>query len=186
MNFFETFSPVTRLNSIKILLSYCCQSVVVIVQLNVKNAFLYGDLKEEVYIEHTLGYVAEGENKVSRLRKVIYEFKESPRAWFEKFSIIISGIDFHRYHSDHYAFVQLTKSGLVILTVYIDILLTESDSAGLVETKEYLRRHFVTKNMGKPKYFPGIEMAQKHGILLLKEVCSGSSRGKWTFWVQIC
>jgi len=65
-------------------------------------------------------------------------------------------------------FVQRTKSGLVILAVYVDdILLTESDSAGLVETKENLKCHFVTKNMGKSKYFLGIEVAyQKYGILL--------------------
>jgi len=144
-------------------------------------------LKDEVYIEQAPGYVTQGENKVRRLRKAIYGLKQSPRTWFKKFSTTISDIGFHRCHLDHSIFVRHTKSSLVIRVVYIDdILLTKSDSAGLVETKEYLRRHFVTKNMGKPKYFPGIEMAQKHGILLLKEVCSGSSRGKWTFWVQIC
>jgi len=53
------------------------------------------------------------------------------RAWFEKFSITISGNDFHRRHSDHSVFVRRTKSGIVVLIVYIDdILLTGSDSAG--------------------------------------------------------
>jgi len=67
---------------------------------------------------------------------------------------------FHRYHSDHSVFIRRTKSGFVILTAYIDdILLTKSDSAQLVETKKYLMRHFVTKDMGKPKYFLGIEVA---------------------------
>ena len=57
-------------------------------------------------------------------------------------------------------FVQRTNSGLVILAVYVDdILLTRSDFVGLVETNEYLRRHFVTKDMGKPKNFLGIEVA---------------------------
>jgi len=94
--------------------------------------------------------------------------KQSPKAWFEKFSITISSIGFHRCHSDHSVFVRRTKSGLVILAMYVDdILLTVSNSAGLMETKEYLGRHFVTKNMGKPKYLLGIEIAhQKHGILL--------------------
>ena len=59
---------------------------------------------------------------------------------FEKFSITISGIDFHRCHSDHSVFIRHTKSDLVILTVYVDdIQLTGSDPTGLVETKEYLR-----------------------------------------------
>jgi len=69
---------------------------------------------------------------------------------------------------DHSVFVRRTKSVIVVLTVYIDdILLTGSDSAGLLETKKYLKRHFVTKDMGRPKYFLRIEIVhQKHSILL--------------------
>ena len=64
-------------------------------------------------------------------------------------------------------FVRRTKFGIVILTVYVDILLTGSDSAGLLKTKKYLKRYFVTKDVGHPKYFLGIEVAhQKHSILL--------------------
>ena len=65
-------------------------------------------------------------------------------------------------------FIRRTRSGIVVLTVYVDdILLTSSDSAGIVETKIYLKRHFVTKNMGRQKYFLRIEVAyQKHSILL--------------------
>jgi len=95
-----------------------------------------------------------GEKKVCHLRNAIYGLKQSPRAWFEKFSITISGIGFHWCHSNHFFFVRHTKFGLVILTVYVDdILLIESDLAGIVEIKEYLRHHFVTKDMGKPNTF---------------------------------
>ena len=98
------------------------------------------------------GYVAQGETKVSRLKKAIYELKQSPRVWFEKFSLTISGIGFCRCHSDHSVFVRHANSDIVVLTVYVDdIVLTGSDSAGLLETKQYLKRHFVTKDMGHPK-----------------------------------
>jgi len=82
--------------------------------------------------------------------------------------MVISGIGFARCHSDHSVFVHHTKSGLMILVVYVDdILLTGSDSVALTEIKKYLKRHFVTKDMGKPRYFLGIEVAyQKHGLLL--------------------
>jgi len=71
----------------------------------------------------------------------------------------ISGIGSHRCHSDHPVFIRRTKSNLVIMAVYVDdILMNGSDSAGLVKTKEYLRRHFVTKNMGKAKHFLEIEV----------------------------
>ena len=94
-------------------------------RLDVKNAFLYDDLKEDAYMEQPPGYVAQGENEVSRFRKAIYGLKQSPRAWFEKFSITVSDISFHHCHSDRSVFVRLTKSGLVILALYVDnILLT--------------------------------------------------------------
>jgi len=107
-----------------------------------------------VYMEQPPGYVAQGENKVYRLKKAIYDLKQSLGVWFEKFSITISGIDFHRCHSDHSIFVRCTKSSIVVLVVYVDdILLTGSESGGLLETKEYLKLHFVTKNMRRSKYF---------------------------------
>ena len=75
---------------------------------------------------------------------------------------------FRRCHSDHSVFVRRTSSGIVVLTVYVDkILLSGSDSAEIVETKMYLRRHFVTKDMRRPKYFLRIEVThKKHNILL--------------------
>ena len=65
-------------------------------------------------------------------------------------------------------FVRRTKSGSVILAVYVDdILLTGSDSVALVETKKYLKRHFVMKDIGRTRYFLEIEVTyQKHGLLL--------------------
>jgi len=116
------------------------------------------------------GYVAQGETKICCLNKVIYGLKQSPRAWFEKFSLTISGIGFRRCHSDHSVFIRRIRSGIVVLAIYVDdILLTGSVSAGIVETKMYLTRHFVTKDMGRPKYFLGIEVAyQKHSVLLFQ------------------
>ena len=71
---------------------------------------------------------------------MIYGLKQSPRAWFEKFNMVSSGIEFARCHSDHSMFVRRTKSGSVMLTMYVDdILLIESDSVALVETKKYLK-----------------------------------------------
>ena len=97
-------------------------------------------------MEQPLGYVTQGETKVCRLKKAIYGLKQSPRTCFEKFSLTISGIGFRRSHSDHSVFVRRTRSGIVILTIYVDdILLTCSDSAEILETKIYLKRHFVIK-----------------------------------------
>ena len=121
-------------------------------QLDIKIVFLSGDFQEEVHIEQSPSYVSQGENKACRLKKAIYGFKQSPQAWFEKFSIIISDNGFHSCHSDLFVFICHTKSGIIVLTVYVDnILLCISDSAGILEIKEYLKRQFVIKNMRRPK-----------------------------------
>ena len=103
----------------------------------------------------------------SVVSKSLYDLMQSSRAWFKKYNITISGIDFHRCYSNHSVFVRHTKSGIIALVVYVDILLTDSDLARLLESKEYLKRYFVIKNMRKPKYFLGIEVAyQNHYVLL--------------------
>ena len=71
IDYFETFSPVVKMNSIRILFSVAVNLSWPLFQLNVKNAFLYGNLQEEVYIEQPPGYIAQGENKVNRLKKAI-------------------------------------------------------------------------------------------------------------------
>ena len=87
----ETFSPVVHLNSIRILLSMAVNYVWPLHQLDVSNAFLYGDLTECVYMEKPPGYSVEGENdKVCLLPCALYGLKHSPRAWFEKFSALVS------------------------------------------------------------------------------------------------
>jgi len=74
--------------------------------------------------------------------------------WFEKFNLTVSDIGFYWCHSDHSVYVQCTKSGIIILAVYVDaILLFDSDSAGLLETKKHLKRYFVTKDVRTSKIF---------------------------------
>jgi len=133
-------------------------------------------------MEQLPGYIAPG-TKVYRLKKAIYGLKQSPMAWFEKFSLTISVIGFHPCHSDHCVFVRRTKSGIIVLAIYVDdILLTGSDSAELLETKQYLKCHFVTKDMERPKYFLRIEVThQKHYTSFPSKVRSGSSSGNRSF-----
>ena len=97
-------------------------------------------------MEHTPGYVAQGENKVYYLKKAIYDLKQSPRAWFEKFSRIVMGTRFRHCAVDHLVFIQQGISGCMILTVYVDdILMTGSDTDGITKTKEYLTKHFLPR-----------------------------------------
>ncbi|KAK4390758.1 Retrovirus-related Pol polyprotein from transposon RE2 [Sesamum angolense] len=122
VDYFETFSPVARLNSIRVLFSLAVNLSWPMYQMDIKNAFLYGDLNEAVYMEQPSGYVAQGEKQ-----RMVWSFLQS--------------ID--------------------------DILITGSDLVGIEEAKTYLQKHFVTKDLGRPRYFLGIEIAHsKHGISL--------------------
>ena len=87
LDYHETFSPVARLSSILVLFSIALDQSWPLHQLDVSNAFLYGDLDEQVFMEQPPGYVAQGESsEVCLLKKAIYGLKQSPRAWFYKFS----------------------------------------------------------------------------------------------------
>ena len=97
----ETFSSVARLNSIRVILSVTINNSWDIHQLNVKNAFLYSDLAKHVYMEQSLGYVAQTENNVCLLKKAIYGLKQSPRVWFNKFSNVVMHFGFTRSTVNH-------------------------------------------------------------------------------------
>ncbi|KAL0370961.1 UNVERIFIED_CONTAM: Retrovirus-related Pol polyprotein from transposon RE2 [Sesamum angustifolium] len=160
VDYFETFSPVARFNSIRVLFSLAVNLSWPMYQMDIKNAFLYGDLNETVYMEQPPGYVAQGEKQrmVCKLKKAIYGLKQSPRAWFDKFCRIIGEFGFSRCQADHSVFVQTTKTGMVVLAVYVDdILITGSDINGIEEAKTYLQKHFVTKDLGRPR--PDISFA---------------------------
>lgn len=92
-------------------------------------------------------------------------------AWFDKFSNVLGAIAFKQCKSDHSVFVRHRSSGIVILIVYVDnILVSSNDVQGIDETKKYLQQHFVTKDMGCPKYFLGLEIAHsKSGISLCQQ-----------------
>ena len=132
-------------------------------QLDIKNAFLHGDLAEEVYMEQPPGFVTQGESGlVCRLRRSLYGLKQSPRAWFGRFSSVVQEFGMLRSTADHSVFYHHNSSGQCIyLVVYVDdIVITGSDQDGIQKLKQHLFTHFQTKDLGKLKYFLGIEIAQ--------------------------
>ena len=80
--------------------------------------------------------------------------------------MVISGIGFRRCQHDHSVFIRKTATGIVVLVVYVDdILLTGSDITAINETREYMKKHFVTKDMGKTKYFHALLLSQRKYVL---------------------
>ena len=126
-------------------------------QLDVSNAFLYGDLEEQVFMEQPPRYVAQGESsKVCFLRRAIYELKQSPSAWFSMFSGLLSTLGFTSCAAYPTVLTKKITGGLVILAIYVDdISLIEIDDIGILAMKAYLQQHIRIRDLGSPKYFLG-------------------------------
>jgi transposase InsO family protein len=167
LDYTETFSLVTKLNSIRIIISLAANLDWPLHQLNVKNAFMHGNLIETVYMTQPPGFESKGEC-VCHLKKSIYGLKQSPRAWFDKFSKAVVSHGMTRSQADHSVFFKKTRTGIVILVVYVDdIVITGSDKEGIQILINYLSSSFLTKDLGKLRYFLGIEVARsKAGISL--------------------
>ena len=168
----DTFSPVAKIASVRLLLSMAAMCSWPLFQLDIKNAFLHGDLAEEVYMEQPPGFVAQGESGlVCRLRRSLYGLKQSPRAWFGRFSSVVQEFGMLRSTADHSVFYHHNSSGQCIyLVVYVDdIVITGSDQDGIQKLKQHLFTHFQTKDLGKLKYFLGIEIAQSSSGVVLSQ-----------------
>ncbi|RVW91047.1 Retrovirus-related Pol polyprotein from transposon TNT 1-94 [Vitis vinifera] len=168
----DTFSPVAKIASVRLLLSMAAMCSWSLYQLDIKNAFLHGDLAEEVYMEQPPGFVAQGESGlVCRLRRSLYGLKQSPRAWFSRFSSVVQEFGMLRSTADHSVFYHHNSLGQCIyLVVYVDdIVITGSDQDGIQKLKQHLFTHFQTKDLGKLKYFLGIEIAQSSSGVVLSQ-----------------
>lgn len=169
VDYSDTFSPVAKLTSVRLFISMAATHNWPLYQLDIKNAFLHGDLHEEVYLEQPPGFVAQGEyGKVCRLHKSLYGLKQSPRAWFGKFSQAIEKFGMLKCKSDHSVFYKQSAAGVILLVVYVDdIVITGSDSVGISSLKSFLHTQFHTKDLGMLKYFLGVEVTRsKKGIFL--------------------
>lgn len=125
-------------------------------QLDVKNAFLYGDLKETVYMECPPGYSLGDSNVVYKLNRSLYGLKQAPQAWFDKFHSIVSSVGFQQSSNDHSLFTHRSSRGVIILLLYVDdMVITCSDPKGILEFKLFLHDFFHMKDLGMLTYFLG-------------------------------
>uniref|UniRef100_A0A2N9GKI4 Uncharacterized protein n=1 Tax=Fagus sylvatica TaxID=28930 RepID=A0A2N9GKI4_FAGSY len=163
-DFGATFAPVAKLTSVRLLMSLAASHSWPLHQLDVKNAFLHGNLLETIYMDPPPGFQAEGEyaGKVCRLRKSFYGLKQSSKAWFSHFSEVILSMEFVRCPSDHTCFIRRRSDGrCIILLVYMDdIILIGDDTPGITHVKERLGKNFDVKDLSVLKYFLGIEVAR--------------------------
>ena len=137
IDYVETFSPVAKMVTVKMILALAAKKKWILHQLDISNAFLNGDLNEEIYMDLPPGYAERKENNlppnaVLRLKKSIYGLKQASRQWFEKFSSAILSLGFEKINSDHTLFLSTSSRGIIILLVYVDDILIASDNEAVV------------------------------------------------------
>ena len=122
--------------------------------MDVNNAFLYGDLDEEVYMTMLPGFCTSNPNKVCRLRKSLYGLKQAPRQWFAKLSSMLLEYGFNSSYTDYSLFTYKKGTKFMALLVYVDdIALTGNDPKLCTDFKAYLDKCFHIKDPGTLKYF---------------------------------
>ncbi|RVW82205.1 Retrovirus-related Pol polyprotein from transposon RE2 [Vitis vinifera] len=168
----DTFSPVAKIASVRLFLSMAAMCHWPLYQLDIKNAFLHGELLEEVYMEQPPGFVAQREfGLVCKLRRSLYGLKQSPRAWFGCFSSVVQEFGMLRSEANHSVFYHHNSpSQCIYLVVYMDdIVITGSDQEGIQRLKQHLFNHFQTKDLSKLKYFLGLEIAQSSSGVVMSQ-----------------
>ncbi|BBG99537.1 ABC-2 type transporter family protein, partial [Prunus dulcis] len=143
----ETFAPVAKLNTVRVLLSLAANLDWPLHQFDVKNAFYYSR---------------------RRLRKALYGLKQSPRAWFGRFTMAMKNNGFKQCNSDHTLFLKHRKGKVTALIIYVDdMIITGNDKQEISQLQDYLATEFEMKDLGGLKYFLGIEVARsQQGIFL--------------------
>jgi len=138
--------------------------------MDVSNAFLHGDLNEEVYMMLPPGFRTPSSHKVCRLQKSLYRLKQAPRQWFAKLSSKLLEYGFVRSYVDYSLFTYRKDDVCMALLVYVDdLVLTGNNFKACAEFKEYMNHYFHIKGLGSLKYFLGIEVARGPRGLFLSQ-----------------
>ncbi|CAJ2666407.1 unnamed protein product [Trifolium pratense] len=173
IDYTETFSPVSKKDSLRVILALVAHFDLELHQMDVKTAFLNGDLEEEVYMKQPEGFFSnDGEHFVCKLKKSIYGLKQASRQWYLKFHGIISSFGFVENPMDQCIYQKVSGSKTCFLILYVDdILLASNDNGLLHEVKQFLSKNFDMKDMGEASYVIGIKIHRdRHrGVLGLSQ-----------------
>lgn len=162
----EVFAPVARLESIRLLLALAARAGWTVHHMDVKPAFLNGELEEEVYVAQPPGFTAAGEDaKVLKLKKAMYVLKQAPRAWNAKLDASLVSLGFTRCPSEHVVYARGAASSRLVVDVYVDdlnLIITGTDEEEIAGFKK-MQSLFDMSDLGRLHYYLGIEVRQHGG-----------------------
>ncbi|KAK1593393.1 hypothetical protein QYE76_008217, partial [Lolium multiflorum] len=166
----ETFSPVAKLKSVRILLAIAAFFDYEIWQMDVKMAFLNGDIEEELYMVQPKGFVdPKNADKVCKLQRSIYGLKQASRSWNRRFDKVIKDFGFIQCHGEACIYKKVSGSSVAFLILYVDdILLIGNDIELLSSVKGYLNNSFSMKDLGEASYILGIKIYRDRSRRLIR------------------
>ncbi|CAL9009258.1 unnamed protein product [Prunus brigantina] len=169
--FNETFAPVARLDTIRILVALAAQKGWKLFQLDVKSAFLNGVLYEEVYVDQPPGFVVKNrEDRVYRLKKALYGLKQAPRAWYEEINSYFEKSGFRRSLSEATMYVKSAESRILIVSLYVDdIIYTGSSKELLLDFKTEMMKQYEMTDLGLLHHFLGLGVIQTEAYIFLHQ-----------------
>ncbi|WVZ57430.1 hypothetical protein U9M48_007816 [Paspalum notatum var. saurae] len=167
----DTFSPVVKIATVRLVLSIAISRGWCLRQLDVQNAFLHGILEEEVYMKQPPGFEnKDTPNYVCKLGKAIYGLKQAPRAWYSRLSSKLIELGFQASKSDASLFIYNKGSTMIYMLIYVDdIIVTSSSKEAVSALLMDLKGEFALKDLGNPNFFLGIEVKRNKDSILLSQ-----------------
>ncbi|KAJ9545397.1 hypothetical protein OSB04_025104 [Centaurea solstitialis] len=167
----DVFAPVARIEAIRLFLAFASYKGFKVYQMDVKSAFLYGTIDEEVYVCQPPGFEdPKYPDRVCKLRKALYGLHQAPRAWYDTLSSYLLENKFERGVIDKTLFVKRTKTDMLIVQIYVDDIIFGSTKADMCkEFEELMHKKFKMSSMGELTFFLGLQVKQKKDGIFINQ-----------------
>ncbi|GJV52503.1 putative ribonuclease H-like domain-containing protein [Tanacetum coccineum] len=158
----EVFAPVARIEAIRLFLAFASFMGFTVYQMDVKSAFLYGNITEEVYVKQPPGFEDPSHpNKVYRVVKALYGLHQAPRAWYERLSTFLLKHRYRRGAIDKTLFIKKDRRDIMLVQVYVDDIIFGSTKSSMVKDfEDLMQKEFKMSSMGELTFFLGLQVKQ--------------------------
>nr|GEX86983.1 retrovirus-related Pol polyprotein from transposon TNT 1-94 [Tanacetum cinerariifolium] len=164
----EVFAPIARIEAIRLFLAYASFMGFMVYQMDVKSAFLYGTIEEEVYVCQPPGF--EDPDHPNKVVKALYSLRQAPRAWYETLATYLLENGFQRGTIDQTLFINKQKGDILLVQIYVDDIIFGATNKDLCRSFEMLMKDkFQMSSMGELTFFLGLQVKQKKDSIFISQ-----------------